>query len=261
MATARRQLGYVSTLITETVPLMSWGTATGGIGSPVSSTISGVNYQYLTFTSTGTLTVTKAGLFDIMIIGGGAGGVIQYTIYLSANETITVGAGGGAGGFGGRSSIGATRVGILAMGGGPQNGTFDTGFYGASTGGGRGGAGAPTTAETFYGFNGGAGASNGAGGGGGAGGAGVTATTNNGGAGGIGVDVSLFIGGSALFKAAGGGGGGSSAGGAGGSSIGGAGGTASGTSAAANTASGGGGCPTGTAGSGGSGIVYVRWRV
>jgi hypothetical protein len=64
MATPRRQLGYISSLITEQVPLMSYGTATGGVGSPTAVTISSVNYQYLTFTSTGTLTITKAGLFD-----------------------------------------------------------------------------------------------------------------------------------------------------------------------------------------------------
>ena len=85
-----------------------------------------------------------------------------------------------------------------------------------------------------------------------------------GGSGGAGYDISTFIGGSALYKAAGGGGGGSTGGGAGGSGVGGAGSTSTGNSAAINTASGGGGAGTatnGAGGNGGSGIVYVRWRV
>ena len=40
-----------------------YGVATGGIGSAISTTVSGVSYNYLTFTSDGTLTVTKPGLW------------------------------------------------------------------------------------------------------------------------------------------------------------------------------------------------------
>ena len=91
-----------------------YGLATGGIGSPTSVTIGGINYQYLTFNSTGTLTITKSGLFDYWVAGGGggggsgstsfnaigaggggAGGYSTGTIYLSANQTVTVGGGGG----------------------------------------------------------------------------------------------------------------------------------------------------------------------
>ena len=50
-----------------------YGTATGGIGAPTAVTIGGVDYEYLQFNSTGNLTITKAGLFDVLVIGGGAG--------------------------------------------------------------------------------------------------------------------------------------------------------------------------------------------
>jgi hypothetical protein len=103
VATARRQLGYVSSLTTQTSFVERYGVATGGSSSSI--TVSGQAYTLLTFTSTGTLTVTQAGLFDYTFVGaggaggtngrgGGAGGCIsQGTLYLSANETITIGAG------------------------------------------------------------------------------------------------------------------------------------------------------------------------
>ena len=111
----RRQLGYVSSTTAQTIySLPDYGTATGGIGSPTSVTISGINYQYLQFNATGTLTVTKSGLFDIYIFGGGgggggsvftavgggggAGGATLDTIYLDTNQTITIGGGGAASG-------------------------------------------------------------------------------------------------------------------------------------------------------------------
>ena len=50
----------------------NYGAATGGTGV-TSTTVGGVNYAYTTFTSTGTLTVTKAGLFDVLLFGGGGG--------------------------------------------------------------------------------------------------------------------------------------------------------------------------------------------
>jgi hypothetical protein len=39
-----------------------------------SITVGGEAYTLLTFTSAGTLTVTKAGLFDVLRFGGGGGG-------------------------------------------------------------------------------------------------------------------------------------------------------------------------------------------
>jgi hypothetical protein len=52
-------------------------------------TDNGVSYKYLTFTGNGTLTVTKAGFADVLVIGGGGG----------AAKTDLVTAGGGGGGF------------------------------------------------------------------------------------------------------------------------------------------------------------------
>ena len=90
----------------------AYGAATGGTSSSI--TVGGEAYTMLTFTATGTLTVTKAGLFDVLMVGGGGGGssnggsfdkgqggggggaVCQGTIYLDANATVTVGAGGSA---------------------------------------------------------------------------------------------------------------------------------------------------------------------
>ena len=104
----------------------TYGTATGGTSSSI--TVSGINYTMLSFTSTATLTVSKAGLFDISMLsgggggaigavganygggGGGAGGLFQTTTYLDATTyTITIGGGGagfpGTGGGTGGSGI------------------------------------------------------------------------------------------------------------------------------------------------------------
>lgn len=262
---------------------VNYGVATGGTDLGT-RTVSGINYKVLEFTATGTLTVTNAGLFDILLVGGGgggyaislygagggAGGVLQQTVYLSANATITVGGGGTASSslaLGGESAIGSTNNGIVVVGGGCMDGGIDRGVLGASTAGGRGGGTTlPGNGILNQGNRGGAGAGNStaAGGGGGAGAVGSAGSGTTGGAGGAGYDVSTFIGGSSLFKAGGGGGSGSVTGGTGGSSVGGNGGTSgtNGAAAAANTGSGGGGAVTAnTAGAGGSGIVYVRFRI
>ena len=269
-----------------------YGVATGGTSSSI--TVGGVNYTLLTFTATGTLTNTKAGLFDILIYGagggggkgdvtgyggggGGAGGYTVQTVYLSANQTITIGSGGAgatsngaAGTRGSFTNIGAPLISILGGMGGAGTGNVNTGGIGACGGGGgldpTAGVGFFTTLTTTYGFNGGTGfggtqfTTAGAGGGGTTA-VGANAVSTVGGAGGAGYDVGAFISGS-TFKGGGGGGGGQVTGGAGGSSVGGAGGTAAGTNAAANSASGGGGAFGGnTGGNGGSGIVYVRFKV
>ena len=77
-------------------------------------------YKYITFTSSGTLTVTTPGFADIVVVGGGggsgfigsgggAGGVLQITnAYLPVGTlTVTVGAGGapGANGSTDRKSV------------------------------------------------------------------------------------------------------------------------------------------------------------
>lgn len=282
---------------------IGYGVATGGIGAAQSTGTlgDGFTYNYLTFTATGTLTVTKAGLFDYLICagggaggsssvtsniggGGGAGGIMQGTVYLDANQTVTIGAGGSPSvdltTQGNSSSIGGARGYSVAGGGagGWRGGNRNSPNRGGSGGGGLGTddpgsdiyrTGATAMAPSVSGFAGGNGdyqpgtsQPGGAGGGGGATAVGGNFSSLTGGAGGAGYDVSAFIGGSALFKCAGGGGAGWNAGGAGGSSIGGAGANnGAAGSAAANTASGGGGARNAAGGSGGSGIVYVRFRV
>jgi hypothetical protein len=134
----------------------SYGTATGGSSSSI--TIGGENYTLLTFTSDGTLTVTKAGLFDVLLIGGGGGSGaadtgacggggggdivgldVIATVYFSADQTVDVGAGGAAGasGSGARSTIG----GVIAIGGGRGGYASAGGNYGfkVSGNGGSGG--------------------------------------------------------------------------------------------------------------------------
>jgi len=79
-----------------------YGVATGGTETDI--TVSGVSYRLHTFTATGTFSVTQPGWFDVLAIaggagglgaGGGAGGVTEpTTIYVSSNQTVTVGSGG-----------------------------------------------------------------------------------------------------------------------------------------------------------------------
>jgi hypothetical protein len=274
-----------------------YGVATGGASSSI--TVGGLNYTLLSFTTTGTLTVTKSGLFDVLAFGGGgaggviagaagifygggggAGGVQQSTIYIDANQTITIGAGGSGATASLQSSSGlSSTVGTLltAVGGGYGSFVDQTGGdrSGPSSGGSGGGAGRYLTRTGGSGFQGFAGGTNdgtsplgNGGGGGGATAVGGNGSVATGGAGGAGQEVNTFIAGSSLFKGGGGGGAGGTTGGAGGSSVGGAGasGSAVGTAAAANTGSGGGGAgDNGTAqragGNGGSGIVYIRFKV
>ena len=277
-----------------------YGTATGGNTSgPI--TVSGQAYTLETFTSDGTLTVTKSGLFDYYIVagagsggcgqsnvsgaGGGAGGVLTGTAYFSANQTIDIGAGGSgsatvAAATNGLASVVGTGTGALSAAGG---GRGAGGATGGSTFAGNGASGGGSTyagsdpmqpgvsvANTIQGYAGGTGSASvnvGGAAGGGATAIGANNSGTTGGAGGAGVDVSTFIGaGSPLYKAGGGGGGGL-VGGAGGSSVGGAGGSqVAGVSASANTGGGGGGCGYGVGastagGNGASGIIYIRFKV
>ena len=271
MATPRRQLGYVSTTITQS-PVVAGageGAATGGTSSSI--TVSGTDYTLLTFTSSSTLTVTKAGLFDILVCdgggagsrngifatksagGGGAGGLTIFNrVYLDANQTVTIGAGGagtssGLGANGNPSKVGPYQVAGGARGGIDGN---NPGAIGGSTGG---------STQGGYHMDEQGNAGNYSSGGGG-GGKGSTPSNQNGG---DGYDVSTFIAGSTLYKSGGGAGCAGGTTGSGGSGVGGnSANTANGGSAAANTASGGGGANEGyTSGSGGSGIVYVRFKV
>lgn len=137
MATARRQLGYVSSLTTQTSFVVSYGTATGG--TALSSPPTG--YSGLQFTTDGTLTVTKAGLFDVLLVagggggggattssgnggGGGGGGILgldeTLTVYLAAGTyTVDVGAGGtGGSSYNNAGSPSLIGQSLIAYGGG-----------------------------------------------------------------------------------------------------------------------------------------------
>jgi hypothetical protein len=223
--------------------------------------------------------------------GGGAGGLIHSTGFRvedNTNYTVTIG-GGGAGGLNQTNTTPSNRSGngsnttfstLTAIGGGGGGGAY----YGANTGGSGGGADSyliqPGASGTqFQGYAGGSG--NGqsssllgaAGGGGGAGGAGQNGQSGSpykGGDGGIGRPFT-FSGNTEVYYAGGGGGKtailGSGPGGAGGLGGGGNGGAAGGVvlgdSGVANTGGGGGGglstsTPTG---SGGSGLVMIRYII
>lgn len=241
---------------------VSYGTATGGTSSSI--TISGVNYTLLTFTTDGTLTVTKSGLFDYFVMGsgggstqffngaGGGGGAqfIEGTVYLTANQSVTIGAGGAVN----SQNRGVSRIGtgIYALAGSGSTGTRDNaGAYGASGAGGEGdnvsraGGAAAINAVTGYagGSNQGTVAPYPGGGGGGFGGIGGNATVGTGGVAGIGLSSSFN--GVATTYCRGG------YGGISGSGL---------SNAAANTGNGGGNVSN-SYGAGGSGLVMVRFKV
>ena len=274
----------------------AYGTATGGIGAPTAVTISGVNYEYLTFNSTGTLTVTKAGFFDYLAIGGGtgclnyttgasvansgggAGQVVFGSVYLSANQTITIGAGSSPTVYGGGNIFNEASPTTIAATS-PFTQTALNGFWSMNIGGGSdayvgGGCGSFSTGSSFafteslaQGYRGGNSVNTtSAAGGGGQSGRGGNGSGTTGGVGGTGVDISTFIGGSASYRATGGGGGGSVTGGAGGNSSASSNAGVTGTafnSASANSGSGGGGgiSVLVSGGNGGSGVAFIRWRV
>jgi hypothetical protein len=258
---------------------VSYGTATGG--SSASITVGGVNYTLLTFTSDDNLVVSKAGLFDVYMVGagggggfgsslsvggggGGAGGLLVQTIYLSATtHAVDIGAGGAGGvngsnnsarnGFG--SSIGSASEGVQIGGGGGGGAYQDVASVGTNGGGGGGvdpiTGGSPSTPLGFSGGNG-----NAAGGGGGGGGGhtanGSTSGSGTGAAGGAGQSPSTFTGGNFTTTIGVGGNGGNATG----SAVGAAGG--------ANTGNGGGGsggATNVTGGAGGSGRIFVRFKV
>lgn len=292
MAGSRRTLGYVSSWNTVGTPIDApYGVATGGTSA--SRTIGGVNYTVLTFTSDSNLVVSKAGLFDVLLVGGGGGGAgvnqsasntnagggggagaliglaETTTIYLAAGTyAVDVGAGGAAGmvsgGLGLASSIGSL---ISAAGGGRAGGSFSSGGYDNAGAGGSGGGNTGTNADVrsvtpLYGKSGGTGTQTAGGGGGGYSSAGGNGVSTTGGSGGNGVDVSSW-GTSASTDniAAGGGGGGSPAGAAGTGGV--AGVTGNPANAATTAGSGGGGSrgSDGIGGAGANGKVWVRFKV
>ena len=248
-----------------------YGAATGGTSSTI--TVNSESYTLLEFTSTGTLTVTKAGLFDVLVVGGGggggtdgsfiagaggAGGYREYTgVYLDANQTVTIGAGAAVNSYrGGHSRCGQT----FAAGGGSKY-LYTQPRNGASGAGGGYGGGAGAHGDGVTGNNGGTAFDvSGSGGGGGASAVGSNGTSGTGGAGGDGSDASSFRGESATttYYAGGGGGQGTTTRGLGGDGGGGNGKDPSNASTAGATNTGGGGGANGSAG--GSGIVLVRFK-
>lgn len=274
MATARRQLGYVSSLTTQGIIAMNaYGAATGGTSSPI--TVGGEAYTLLSFTSDGTLTVSRAGLFDVMCVGGGGGSVstIPYgeasggggggnvlitTIYLTEGTyTADIGAGGAAINEGraseGRASVlfdtkQATAYTLAFGGGGGSGGWYYNSLPTAGNPGGssyRGGYGAvaATASLSPLGYSGGnSDGSTFAGGGGGAGGNASGATA--------GVGRTTTFTGTSLTLGVGGGGGTSSAHGN--------------TATTANSGNGANGRQTSSNAAGYNGIdgaIYVRFKV
>ncbi len=262
--------------------------ATGGTITTYST--GGKNYRVHTFNSSGTFDVQVAGSggrneVDFLVIAGGGGGS-------AFNNTTNWGGGGGGGAGGYQTSLGTSgrntspqnKIPInvqqyqitIGAGGGPQTsgnnssalGISSTGggasisqaagLNGGSGGGGGGGAsgityvgGVGTGGQGFDGGTGGAdGASGGGGGGGGAGGNGSNASQKGGNfSGGVGLSNTLRINNPETRGVGGKGetGFGSNAKG--------------GQSGAENTGNGGAGAEYTTPGSGGSGIVIIRYEV
>ena len=203
--------------------------ATGGIGDPVTVTISGTTYKYLQFNSSSNLTVTGAGDFTFYLVGSGASGH-------AGNGYNFFGVGGVGGSITQSTATLAAGTHAIVIGAGPGAPTYSRANGNPTTGGGFTAAGG--AASTGGGIN-----ANGA----------------------AGTQVNTFIGGSSLFKAGGGGNANSGAGGSGGGGN--AAGYATAQSGVANSGGGGGGAGgsglpnlyPGVGGNGGSGIAYVRW--
>ena len=94
-------------------------------------TDAGIDYKYVTYNASGTLTVDTAGDAEVFVLaggggsngtGGGAGGLLQIPVALTVQTyTITVGAGGASGSNGGDSTItgaGLNTALAIAVGGG-----------------------------------------------------------------------------------------------------------------------------------------------
>ena len=255
-------------------------------------------YWYHTFLTSGTFTPQVGLICDYLVVagggaggqsngGGGGGGAGGYrtsvgtsggggsaesplTLTINIPYTVTIGAGGAkgtnVGGWGnsGNNSVFST---ITSNGGGGGGGDAQVGADGGS-GGGGGGTGAGGAGTTNQGRAGGSGITDNAtyrsfGGGGGASTVGTNGGAANAGATG-GNGVASLITGTSITRA-GGGGGGQITGAAGGTGGGGAGGnrTTDGVNGTVNTGSGGGGngrvSPVNANGSGGAGIVIIRY--
>jgi hypothetical protein len=274
---------------TDTWTFAPFSSGVGAADFSDAATGSYSGFKYLTFSASGTITVTTAGFADIVVCGGGggsgnsgaggAGGVLQVTsAYLPVGTlTVTVGAGGARATTGNTSIIGGTYFGV---GGGTCSLSSEPGFGGGSGGGGGSQAGAGGAGVAGQGNAGGTSSAPAEGGSGGGGASAVGANASGSGAGSAGgnggagtttsiagtTPTSTYSAGNYALGG-GGGGGGRGSGGTGGSGGGGNGvggiDTATGTAGAANTGGGGGATyastTKGTAG--GSGIVIVRVAV
>jgi len=242
-----------------------YGVATGGTSSSI--TVSSEVFTLLSFTSDSNLVVSKAGLFDVVLIGGGgagggtadntvqgggggAGGTIgigtTQTIYLSvASYAVDVGA-GAAGGTGTKTNIMAgeqSKIGtVIYVAGGGSGGSQDNPSMGCPGGSGGGAARNSQAGGQTIGGLGFAGIGALGGGGGGTGGA------PSGSTGGIGLSLSTFTGGTITTTVAVGGDGNAGSSAATGIGRGGFGATPSGTTSIAG-------------GAGSAGAVYVRFKV
>jgi len=221
-----------------------------------------------------------AGGLRCTVTATGGGGSVESALSLAANTgyTVTIGGGGaaiigGGGAVNGNSGSDSVFSTITATGGGgggganPGNGQSGlTGGSGGGAGSANGVAGSAGSGTTNQGYAGGtaslSSAGFGAGGGGGAGATGGNGSSTNGGNGGNGVATSIS-GTSTTYAGGGGGGVNTGTAGTGGTGGGGKGGDSSSVGAGtANTGGGGGGSyDTPGSGSGGSGIVIVRYAV
>lgn len=262
---------------------LSDSSVTGTTGSPTTGTFTsdGVNYKYYRFTGTGSITLSKAGLVDILLAGGGGGGgnvygggggagghVYKTDYYLPAGTTaVTIGAGGQVNARGEDTIV----TSLVAVGGG--NGCTNGGASVTNFGGSSGGN-SDTSPNAGSGVNGqgnrggwGAGYGRG-GGGGGAGGIGGDGA----GSGGVGVYTALSnssqtgqLSSGNYYLSGGGGGNGNDSLGTGAGGLGGGGqgawdwGGQNSAAGTANTGGGGGGGTDARGGSaGGSGVVVIR---
>ena len=255
--------------------------ATTGSPTIINSLIGGVGYRFYRFTGTGSITLSKAGLVDILLVGGGggggnvygggggAGGHLYKTNYHlpSGAITVTIGAAGSVNGRGGDTIV----TSLLAVGGGTgcTGGGASPLNFGGSSGGNSDTSGSAGVGVSGQGTYGGWGAGYGrGGGGGGAGGIGGDGS----GPGGIGVWTVLSddsttgeLSSGHYYLAGGGGGNGNDSLGYGAGGIGGGGDGAwdwnprNSTAGDANTGGGGGGGTDARGGSaGGSGVVVIR---
>ena len=207
------------------------------------------------------VTVT-ATAFPITVGGGGSGNTSNRTKGSNGNNsvfsTITSAAGGAGGAFGPSAQVPGNNGGSGGGGGALESSPYP---------GGSGGTGNTPPVSPAQGNNGGAGAPSGGAYGGSGGGAGAAGSTSPGSGNGVdgGAGVTSSINGTPTARAGGGGGAGGNPGGSGGSGGGGNGAPGpaptTGANGTDNTGGGGGGnyvCAT--AGSGGSGIVIIRYK-